>query len=212
MLHWLHSLLPHIPRYGYVLVFLVVFLNNVGFPLPGETILLGAGFVLGRAAGSLWEPMVAGTAACFLGGTCAFWLGRRLGEGGLEKIRWLHLTKERLEWPERFFKRHGAKTVFVARFIALFPPVAANLLAGMTKISWSSFLFFNLTGSAAYTVSYVLLGYWFGKRWKLFVAWLGPTASYLVLGGIALVVLSVIFRHRLSKFLVRLFSRRRDRQ
>jgi membrane-associated protein len=212
MLHWLHSLLPHIPRYGYVLVFLVVFLNNVGFPLPGETILLGAGFVLGRAAGSLWEPMVAGTAACFLGGTCAFWLGRRLGEGGLENIRWPHLTKERLEWPERFFKRHGAKTVFVARFIALFPPVAANLLAGMTKISWSSFLFFNLTGSAAYTISYVLLGYWFGKRWKLFVAWLGPTASYLVLGGIALVVLSVIFRHRLSKFLVRLFSKRRDRQ
>jgi membrane protein DedA with SNARE-associated domain len=94
----------------------------------------------------------------------------------------------------------------------LFPPVAANLLAGMTKISWSSFLFFDLTGSAAYTISYILLGYWFGKSWKLFVAWLGPTASYLVLGGIALVVVSVIFRHRLSKFLVRLFSSSRDRR
>ena len=55
MLHWLHSLLPHIPHYGYVLVFIVVFLNNIGAPLPGETILLGAGFVLGKAAGSLWE-------------------------------------------------------------------------------------------------------------------------------------------------------------
>ena len=40
MLHWLHSLWPHIPHYGYVLVFVVVFLNNIGFPLPGETILL----------------------------------------------------------------------------------------------------------------------------------------------------------------------------
>jgi membrane protein DedA with SNARE-associated domain len=55
-----------------VLVFIVVFLNNLGVPLPGETILLGAGFILGRAAGSLWQPMAAGTAACFLGGICSF--------------------------------------------------------------------------------------------------------------------------------------------
>jgi membrane protein DedA with SNARE-associated domain len=134
MLHWLHSLLPHIPHYGYVLVFIVVFLNNLGAPLPGETVLLGAGFVLGKAAGSLWQPMVAGTMACFLGGSCSFWLGRRLGLGRLEQIHWLHLTPQRLKWPERFFKRHGAKAVFIARFIALFPPVAANLLAGMTKM------------------------------------------------------------------------------
>ena len=53
MLHWLHSMFPDVPHYGYVLVFLVVFLNNVGFPLPGETILLGAGFILGRGVASL---------------------------------------------------------------------------------------------------------------------------------------------------------------
>jgi membrane protein DedA with SNARE-associated domain len=131
MLHWLHSVLPHIPHYGYVLVFIVVFLNNLGFPLPGETILVGAGFVQGKTADSLWQPMVTATAACFLGGLCAFWLGRRLGRGCLEKIHWPHLTPERMRWPERFLKRHGARAVFIARFIALFPPVAANVLAGI---------------------------------------------------------------------------------
>ncbi len=85
MLHWLHSLMPHIPHYGYVLVFIVAFLNNLGVPLPGETILLGAGFVLGKTGDSLWLPVVAGTAACFLGGICAFWLGRRLGPEPLGK-------------------------------------------------------------------------------------------------------------------------------
>src|SRR5664279_1305864 len=112
MLHWLYSLLPHIPHYGYVLVFIVVFLNNIGAPLLGETILLGAGFILGKAAGSLWEPMVAGTAACFLGGSCAFWLGRSLGQSGLERIHWLHLTPERLKWPERFLQRHGVGSLY----------------------------------------------------------------------------------------------------
>src|ERR1035438_10519189 len=98
--------------------------------------------------------MVAGTAACFLGGSCAFWLGRRLGLSGLERIHWLHLTPERLKWPERFFKHHGAKAVFISRFIALFPPVAANLLAGIAKMPWRIYLFYNLLGSAAYTTSY----------------------------------------------------------
>lgn len=208
MLHWLHSLLPHIPHYGYVLVFIVVFLNNVGVPLPGETILLGAGFILGKAAGSLWQPMAAGTVACSLGGICSFWMGRRLVNSSLDKIHWLNLTPKRVKWPDQFFKRHGAKAVFIARFIALFPPVVANVFAGMSKMPWGIFLFYNLTGSAVYTTSYILIGYFFGKKWKLLEAWLGPTALYLILVGIALIVLGVIFRHSLSKFLSRLLSKK----
>jgi membrane protein DedA with SNARE-associated domain len=207
MLHWLHDLLPHIPHYGYVLVFIVAFLNNLGVPLPGETVLLGAGFVSGKTADSLWLPVLAGTAACFLGGIGAFWLGRRLGRGGLEKIRWLHLTPGRLQWPQRFFDRHGPKTVFIARFIFLFPPVVINLFAGMSKMPWRTFLFYNLTGSAAYATVYVLIGYFFGKQWKHLVAWLGPTALYLIGAGMVLIVLGVIFRHSLAGFWARRFSK-----
>jgi len=207
MLHWLHSLLPHIPHYGYVLVFIVVFLNNLGFPLPGETILLGAGFVLGKTGDSLWLPVAAGAVASFLGGICAFWMGRRLGLARLEKIHWLHLTHKRLKWPERFFKRHGAKTVFIARFIFLFPPVVVNLLAGMSKMPWRTFLFYNLTGSAAYSTTYILIGYFFGKKWKLLEAWLGPTALYLMFAGLVIVILGVIFRHSVSGYWVRIFPK-----
>jgi len=212
MLHWLHSLLPHMPHYGYVLVFIVAFLNNLGVPLPGETILLGAGFVLGKTADSLWQPVAAGTVACFLGGIGAFWLGRRLGQGSLEKIHWLHLTPKRLRWPERFFKRHGAKTVFIARFVFLFPPVAANLLAGMSKMQWRTFLFYNLTGSAAYTTTYILIGYFFGKKWKLLEARLGPTALYLILAGLVVVVFAVIFRHSVSGYWTRLFPKKQQQK
>jgi len=212
MFDWLRSILPHMHHYGYGLVFIVVFLNNIGFPLPGETILLGAGFILGKTASTLWPPLVAATVACFLGGICSFWMGRRLGQSGLEKIHWLHLTPERLKWPERFFKRHGAKAVFIARFIALFPPVVANLLAGMSKIPWHIFLFFNLTGSAVYATSYILLGYFFGKKWKLLQAWLGPTVLYLILTGIVLIVLGVMFRHPLTRFSGRIFSKKHKRK
>jgi len=201
MLQWIHSLLPHFPHYGYVLVFIVVLLNNLGVPLPGDTTLLGAGFILGKNTFSLWEPMAAGSLACFLGGLWAFWVGGRMGLGVLKKNHWLHLAPKRIKWFENFFKHHGAKTIFIARFIPLFPPYAANLLAGMAKMRRRVFLFYNLTGSVVYAASYILIGYFFGKKWKMFHAWLGDTALYLILAGMVLLVLGVIFRHVLSRFL-----------
>jgi membrane protein DedA with SNARE-associated domain len=130
------------------------------------------------------------------------------GQGGLEKIRWLHLSPERLKWPELFFKRHGAKTVFIARFIFLFPPVVVNLLAGMSKMSWRTFLFYNLTGSVAYSTTYILIGYFFGKKWKQLETWLGPPALYLIFAGVAIMVLGVVFRSSVSGFLERFFCKK----
>jgi membrane protein DedA with SNARE-associated domain len=209
VLSWLHSLLPQLPHFGYALVFIVVFLNNIGLPVPGETFLLAAGFILGRSSTSLWEAMVASALACFLGGICAFWMGQRLGHTGLGKIRWLHLTPKALKWPERFFKRYGPKSVFIARFIFLLPPATANVMAGMAKMPWRTFLFYNATGSTAYSVAYILAGYYFGKQWKQLQASLGPTVLYSILTAIALVVLGVIFRESLSKLWTRLFSGKR---
>jgi membrane protein DedA with SNARE-associated domain len=208
LLHWLERLLPQLPHYGVVAVFLVVFFSNVGVPFPGKVILLGAGFVWGRAAGSLWEPMLAGTLGSFCGGICAFWLGRRWGHGRLAKVHWLHLGKKRLAGPERFFKRHGAKTVFLARFIPVLPSAVANLLEGTTTISWPAYLSFNLAGSAAYTIVYILLGYFFGKKWELLQAWLGTTALYAIMAGIALIFLGFAFRNTLSRYVARLSPNR----
>jgi membrane protein DedA with SNARE-associated domain len=84
---------------------------------------------------------------------------------------------EKKKWPERLFKRYGAKVVFITRFIALPPPAVPNLLAGTTTMPWRLFLFYNLTGSVAYAVTYVLIGFFFGKKWKVLEVWLGPTGA-----------------------------------
>jgi len=67
-------------------------------------------------------------------------------------------------------------------------------------------LFFYLTGSAASTISYILVRYFLGKKWKQFEAWLGPVAIYLILAAITLIVLGAIFRHFLFGFWSRHFS------
>jgi membrane-associated protein len=91
----------------------------------------------------------------------------------------------------------------------LFPPVVVNLLAGMSNMPWRVFLFYNATGSAAYSASYILIGYFFGKQWKQIEAWLGFKTLYLMLAGLAIVALSVIFRHFLSRLWARFVSKSR---
>lgn len=191
LLQWLHSLLPHVPHYGWMVVFLVELLNNCGVPLPGDSILLGAGFILGKNAFSMWEPMAAGTAGCFLGGLWAFWLGGKLGHSGFKKIHWLHFTPERVKWMENFYKRLGPRAVFIARFIFLLPPIAANLMAGMAKMKERTFIFYNLAGSAVYSTSFIFIGFFFGKKWESLKAWMGPTALYLIVSGVVLITLVV---------------------
>jgi len=73
---------------------------------------------------------------------------------------------------------------------------------------WRTFLFYNVTGSAAYATTYILIGYFLGKQWKLLEAWLGPTALYLMLGGVAIMVFTVLFRHPLAGYSACLIARK----
>ena len=190
MLHWLQSLLAH---HGYWIVFLAVFFNNLGLPIPGDMTILWAGFLGQRGDLSLWAVIAAGTAGCFLGGDGAYGIGRGFGHHVLKKIRWLQVEPQRVEHVEHFFKSYGAKAVFLARFVALLHPVT-GLLAGMGKTPWRPFLFYNLAGSAAYAALYALGGYFFGQKWEAFKTWMGPIALYVFLLVLALLLLGWFLR------------------
>jgi membrane protein DedA with SNARE-associated domain len=139
LFHWLQSLLAHD---GYGVLFTVLFLNNIGLPLPGDTMLLGGGFLVGRGVFSFWAVVSMGTAACFLGSSGAYWFGLRFGRQFLEKIRWFRAHPQRVGQMDRFFEKFGPKVVFFARFVALLHPVT-GLLAGVWKTPLRPFLFGN---------------------------------------------------------------------
>ena len=196
MFHWLQSLLAH---NGYWVVFIVLFLNNIGFPVPGDTVLLAGGFLVGKGILSFWIVVVMGTAGCFLGGCGGYWLGIRFGRRFLKKITWFRVTPKRLKRMDHFFEKFGPKVVFFARFVALLHPVT-GLLAGMWKTPLRPFLFYNLAGSAAYALIYTLAGYFFGQKWQIFKSWLGPVAFYALLITAALLFLALFLRHSVRSF------------
>ncbi len=179
-------------RYGYAMVFAGVFLESAGVPVPGETILLGASFFASRDLLSL--PWVIGLAlaAAILGDNLGYGIGRRGGRPLVERHgRRLGLTATRLAAFDTFFQRHGAKTVFFARFVTGLRVVAA-LLAGVSRLPWSQFLFYNAAGALTWATAVALLGYLFGQSWELLHRWMGKAALFAAALVIALGVIALV--------------------
>jgi len=167
-------------RYGYAVVFVGVFLENAGLPVPGETALL-AGAVLAHA-GRLSLPIVVlvAMAGAVLGDNLGFLIGRRGGRALL--VRYgprIGLTPARLEQFDGFFDRHGAKTVFIARFVTGLRVFGA-VMAGSSGMPWPVFLFFNATGAVAWAATFGLLGYAVGGSWDTLEAWIGRSSLVLL--------------------------------
>jgi membrane protein DedA with SNARE-associated domain len=201
MLHWFQTMLA---LYGYWVVFFVVFLNNLCFPIPGDSVLVGAGFLAEKGTLSLAGVIAAGTSACFLGGCGGYWIGSRFGRKFLKKNPWIPITPESEKRVEVFFHKFGPKFVLFARFIALLHPVT-GLLTGMWRTPLRPFLAYNFAGALAYSTIYVLLGYFFGEKWEMFKSWIGPVAALVTLWMFLRTALKAFFagssslRHRKGK-------------
>ena len=191
---WLTDLFA---RYGYFVVFFGVLLENAGVPVPGETILL-AGAVLARL-GHLSLPWVISIAimGAVLGDNVGFFIGRRGGRRLLERHgSLLGLTQARLDQFDAFFARHGAKTVFVARFVTGLRVVGA-VLAGASTLRWGRFLVFNAAGAVAWATTFGAVGYLLGYSWETIERWIGHVGiALLVVVGIAIVFALVRSRKR----------------
>ena len=179
-------LLDLFARYGYAVVFGGVFLENTGLPVPGETALL-AGAALAHA-GQLSLGWVIATAvvAAVSGDNLGFLIGRHGGRRVAERHGWrIGMTRARLADFDRFFERHGPKTVFAARFITGLRVVGA-VLAGGSGMAWPTFLFYNASGAIVWCTAVAFAGYSLAHSWDTLERWIGRT------GLIALALVIII--------------------
>jgi membrane protein DedA with SNARE-associated domain len=166
-------LLDLFARYGYAVVFAGVFLENTGLPVPGETALLAGAALAHFGQLSLGWVIVTAIAAAILGDNLGFFIGRRGGRRLAERHgRHIGLTPERLLEFDRFFLRHGPKTVFAARFITGLRVVGA-VLAGGSGMKWPQFLFFNATGAVVWCTVIASAGYSLAYSWATLERWVG---------------------------------------
>jgi membrane protein DedA with SNARE-associated domain len=178
---WLTDLFA---RYGYAVVFGGVFLENTGLPVPGETVLLAGGALAHAGHLSLTWVIATAILAAICGDNLGFLIGRKGGRRIAETYgRHVGLTPVRLREFDDFFEHHGAKTVFVARFITGLRVVCA-VLAGGSSMSWSTFVFFNATGAVVWSCTIAMAGYSLAYSWDTLERWIGGAG----LAGLAAVV------------------------
>jgi undecaprenyl-diphosphatase len=180
---------------GYGALFGLILVESAGVPVPGETALLAAGLLAGSGHLALPLVIVVGASAAIIGDNIGYLIGRRGGRALLTRGRLLKEHRHKaVVRGERFFERHGAKTVFFGRWVAGVRVVVA-VLAGASAMPWRRFLVYNALGAVAWAVTVA------GAA-----ALFGPMGAAVVYGaGLAATAGTVI-----AAFFSSRFSRRRD--
>jgi membrane protein DedA with SNARE-associated domain len=175
-----------IEDYGLIFLFGIVCLESAGAWLPGETALIAAAIYASNGHLTITGVIAVAAAAAIIGDNIGYWLGREGGRRLLYRYAFLRRFAERVMPPaERFFARHGGKAVFFARFFGGLR-VTGAWMAGITRMTWWRFLFWNAAGGIVWAVGVGLIAFYGGH------AAADVIEDYGLYGGIAVAVLVVI--------------------
>jgi membrane protein DedA with SNARE-associated domain len=181
---------------GYPLLFVLVAIETMGIPVPGETAIFTAGILASRHELQIEIVIAVAAAAAIVGDNVGFAIGRRVGRRLLLAPGPLARQRRRvIEVGEPFFQRHGPKAVFLGRWITGLR-ITSAWLAGVNRMSWPTFVFWNALGGIGWAASVSLVAYYLGRGAERVLNAAG-------LGGAAVVVVGAIA--------VWLFVRRRER-
>lgn len=188
---------------GYPAVFLFVMIESSGIPFPGETMLLLAAFY-SAIDHQLQIPIIIACAAlgAIIGDNIGYYVGKTGGKAVIDRYgRYVFLKPEHLTRAEQFFARHGDKTVFFGRFVAVLRAWAA-FLAGVNQMHWRTFFIYNAAGGIVWATIYGLLGYYAGRYFHDNfgqVEHFAGTLTWLVTGLIIVtvtVILAIVYLRR----------------
>jgi undecaprenyl-diphosphatase len=181
-----------VASYGYAMLFIVVALESFGIPLPGETALVTAAAIAALGKLNIGLVIATAAAAAIIGDNAGYWIGREGGPAFVRRYgRHVGLNEEKIARVHSFFERHGGKTIFLARFIALLRSWAAAL-AGASSMSYSWFMLYNALGGVAWAAIFGLLGYAFGRNIPLLRRYAAQAslAATLLLALIVLLIMA----------------------
>ncbi|MFL5921971.1 MAG: DedA family protein [Gaiellaceae bacterium] len=174
-----------VQHYGLIALFVIVMLESGGVPLPGETALVAAGVFASRGKLDITAVVAVATAAAIVGDNIGYWIGRTGGRRLLEEHRYVSRWFGRvLPWSEAFFRRHGAKTIFIGRFFSVLR-VTAAWMAGVSRMHWWTFFLWNAAGGICWAALVGLVAYYLGE------AAAEAIARYGLIGGAVLVALAL---------------------
>jgi membrane protein DedA with SNARE-associated domain len=194
------TIIGWLETWGYLGIFVCVFLGNMGIPVPEETVMLVAGFLAGREILHLDVVYVVVIVSAVVGDCLGFLVGRTGGQRVIARLaERFAFVRERYDRIQLFFSTHGSKAIFMARFIAG-ARFLAGPMAGAAGMPFLRFLGWNILGAIVWCTMVVTVGYLVGDELYR-VAMLAHSATRwavlaLILAGLVLYLLWWRERHQ----------------
>jgi membrane protein DedA with SNARE-associated domain len=184
-------------EHGLPILFVVVMLESFGIPLPGETALIAFGVLAAEGHYSIASVIAVAAAGAIVGDNLGYWLIGRIGGRALfRRWRWLNQYSDRvLPRAESLMKRHGGKAVFFGRFVSILRYTVA-WVAGLSRMKWSRFLFWNAAGGIVWATAVGLTAYYAGQAAADAIARYGLYAGAVILVMGILGWLGLRYAHR----------------
>ncbi len=153
-------------EYGYAGLFVLIFVENFGFPVPGETVFIAAILAAAHGEMQIVPVVVCAWVASVFGGVVGFAIGRFGGHRILQKYGgYIWINAERLSKIEAFYKKYGAWFVILGRYFEGVRQIYA-ILAGCMAASWRSFIVNNVLGATLWVGFWTAAVLLFGHEWR----------------------------------------------
>ncbi len=194
MLELIPSIGHLVHDYGLVVVAIVIGLESLGFPFPGETALVLAGIFAGtKHELNIFAVVFTAAGAAIAGQMVGYVIGREYGYWLLLRYGpYLRITESRIKLGEYLFLRYGGKIVFVARFVPLLRSLA-GILAGANRMPWRQFMIANVVGALAWASFFGFAAYLFGHQVHKFA---GPVVVVIGIAAVIAIIIGAIFVSR----------------
>lgn len=191
---YIHAVAPIVDHYGYFALAGLLFLEDFGVLVPGETVLIASAFYAGMGQLNILLVILIGFAAAVAGDNVGFAIGNYGGRPLVERFgRYVLLTKERLDKAENYFNRHGGKIVAVARFIDGLRQLN-GIMAGISEMRWPKFIIFNMIGAGVWVTFWSLIGYYGGEHINTFLHF----ELYLTIAVVGYILLRFLYKRYLK--------------
>lgn len=159
------DLVSLIKTFSYFGVFTIVFLESgllIGFFFPGDSLLFTAGFLASQGYLDITLLIIGCFIAAVLGDTIGFHIGKKLGPKIFNKEKSIFFHKKHLDIAQKFYDKHGGKTIILARFVPVIRAFAP-VVAGAVNMNYKKFVIYNLVGGTIWAIGVTLSGFYLGK-------------------------------------------------
>lgn len=194
---YLTNIINFLGGWTYFLLFLIIFAETglvIAPFLPGDSLLFAVGTLAGGGMLNIWTSYLILLLAAILGDTVNYWIGHYIGPKVFNKENSRFFKKEYLEKTREFYEKYGGKTIIIARFLPIIRTFAP-FVAGIGKMHYSTFFFYNIVGAFVWVSSLTFLGFYLGG-----LPLIKENFEYAIFGIIAISLMPMIVEYVRYKY------------